>query len=99
MSLVSVRGLPESAAARDLGMPYKKAWMLLDSINRGFTERVATAAPGGTKGGGAALTPFGEEVLQRYRRLAKQAAEMAADEIMALGRRTRPRPPTCQFER
>ena len=50
MSLVSVRGLPESAAARDLGMPYKKAWMLLDSINRGFTERVATAAPGGTKG-------------------------------------------------
>ena len=80
-------------------MPYKKAWMLLDSINRGFTERVATAAPGGTKGGGAALTPFGEEVLQRYRRLAKQAAEMAADEIMALGRRNTAQTAHLPFQR
>ncbi len=35
-----------SAAARDMGMSYKRAWMLLDSINQAFTEPVVTAAPG-----------------------------------------------------
>ena len=52
-----------SAAARDMGMSYKRAWVLLDSINRAFTEPVVTAAPGGAGGGGASLTPFGAEVL------------------------------------
>src|SRR6516164_5459877 len=42
-----------SAAARDMGMSYKRAWVLLDSINRAFTEPVVTAAPGGAGGGGA----------------------------------------------
>ena len=78
-----------SAAARDTGMPYKKAWILLDSINNAFTERVATAATGGPSGGGATLTPFGAEVLERYQRLARQAAKMAADDMKALGRRAR----------
>src|SRR4249920_3182877 len=53
-----------SAAARDMGMSYKRAWVLLDSINRAFTEPVVTAAPGGAGGGGASLTPFGVEVLE-----------------------------------
>src|SRR5215218_3921193 len=78
-----------SAAARDMGMPYKRAWMLLDSMNQAFTEPVITAAPGGA-GGGATLTPFGAEILERYRRVAEQAADMAADDIAALARRTRP---------
>jgi len=50
-----------SAAARDMGMSYKRAWVLLDSINRAFTEPVVTAAPGGASGGGANLTPFGAD--------------------------------------
>ena len=79
-----------SAAARDMGMPYKRAWVLLDSMNQAFTEPVITAAPGGAGGGGATLTPFGAEVLERYQRVAKQAAEMAADDIAALARRARP---------
>jgi len=37
-----------SAAARDMGMSYKRAWVLLDSINQAFTEPVVTAAPGGS---------------------------------------------------
>jgi putative restriction endonuclease len=48
-----------SAAARDMGMSYKRAWVLLDSMNQAFTEPVVTAAPGGPGGGGAVLTPFG----------------------------------------
>jgi molybdate transport system regulatory protein len=43
-------------------MDYKRAWMLLDSINQAFTEPVTDAASGGPKGGGAVLTPFGAEI-------------------------------------
>ena len=73
-----------SAAARDMGMSYKRAWLLLDSINQAFTELVVTAAPGGAGGGGATLTPFGTEVLERYRRIYERAAATAADDIEAL---------------
>jgi molybdate transport system regulatory protein len=79
-----------SAAARDMGMSYKRAWLLLDSINRAFTEPVVTAAPGGAGGGGAMLTPFGAELLERYRRICDQATATAADDIAALTRRARP---------
>src|SRR5208282_3328233 len=76
-----------SAAARSMGMSYKRAWLLLDSMNQAFTEPVVTAAPGGTHGGGASLTAFGAEVLERYRRLEKTVAQLAGDDIAALGRR------------
>jgi molybdate transport system regulatory protein len=79
-----------SAAARQMGMSYKRAWLLLDSINRAFTDAVVTAAPGGAGGGGATLTPFGAEVLERYQRIHDRAAVMAADNVAALARRTRP---------
>src|SRR5712671_5208631 len=69
-----------SAAARDMGMSYKRAWVLLDSMNQAFTEPVVTAAPGGAGGGGASLTAFGAEVLERYRRIHDRAAATAADE-------------------
>src|SRR5438270_4645804 len=70
-----------SAAARDMGMSYKRAWVLLDSINRAFTEPVVTAAPGGAGGGGASLTPFGAEVLQRYNRILDRTATNAVDDL------------------
>ena len=79
-----------SAAARDMKMSYKRAWMLLDSMNRAFTEPVVTAAPGGTHGGGASLTAFGVELLERYRRIEKEAADLAREDIAALARRAHP---------
>ena len=79
-----------SAAAREMGMSYKRAWLLLDSMNQAFTEPVVTAAPGGAGGGGATLTPFGAEVLKRYRDIHDRAAAMAADDLAALARRARP---------
>jgi molybdate transport system regulatory protein len=79
-----------SAAAREMGMSYKRAWLLLDSMNRAFTELVVTAAPGGAGGGGATLTPFGAEVLERYSRVHDQAAALAADDMAARARRARP---------
>lgn len=81
-----------SAAARGMGMDYKRAWTLLDSLNRAFDTPVAVAAPGGARGGGAALTPFGTELLARYRRLEAAAAGIAAEDLAALAARTLPDP-------
>src|SRR5271155_3468971 len=78
-----------SAAAREMGMSYKRAWVLLDSINQAFTEPVVTAAPGGAGGGGAILTAFGAEVLERYRRILDRAVTNAVDDLAALARKAR----------
>src|SRR6478672_9366069 len=79
-----------SAAARGMGMSYKRAWLLLDSMNQAFTELVVRAAPGGAGGGGATLTPFGAEVLERYRHIHDRATATAADDLAALVPRARP---------
>jgi molybdate transport system regulatory protein len=91
MLLQSIRDTGSiSAAAREMGMSYKRAWLLLDSMNQAFTEAVVAAAPGGAGGGGATLTPFGAEVLERYRRIHDRAAAKAAEDLAALARRARP---------
>jgi molybdate transport system regulatory protein len=79
-----------SAAARDMGMSYKRAGLLLDSINRAFTEPVVTAAPGGAGGGGASLTAFGAAVLERCNRILSRAAANAVDDLASLARRAGP---------
>src|SRR5713101_7577898 len=79
-----------SAAARDMAMSYKRAWLLLDSMNEAFTEPVITAAPGGAGGGGATLTAFGAEVLERYRRIEARATAVADDDVAVLAQRARP---------
>jgi molybdate transport system regulatory protein len=73
-----------SAAAREMGMSYKQAWLLLDSLNAAFNKPVVAAATGGHHGGGARLTPFGEDVLGRYRRMVARAADMFAADLDAL---------------
>lgn len=58
-----------SEAARRLRFSYRRAWMLLDSMNRRWPKPVVTTAVGGRKGGGARLTPVGKSVLAAYRDL------------------------------
>jgi molybdate transport system regulatory protein len=79
-----------SAAAREMGMSYKRAWLLLDSMNQAFTEPVTTAAPGGAGGGGAVLTAFGAEVLECYRRIDGRAASSSGEDLAILAKRARP---------
>lgn len=79
-----------SAAARAMGMDYKRAWLLVDSINRAFDTPAVERLTGGPRGGGASLTTFGEELLARYRRLQDAAAELATDDLKALERRALP---------
>jgi molybdate transport system regulatory protein len=56
-----------SAAARALGMSYRRAWLLLHSVDEAFNERVVALSIGGKDGGGARLTPFGTQLIQAYR--------------------------------
>ena len=56
-----------SGAARAMGMSYRRAWLLLEALNAMFAEPVAATSHGGRRGGGASVTPFGLEVIQRYR--------------------------------
>ncbi|MCC6532524.1 MAG: LysR family transcriptional regulator [Burkholderiales bacterium] len=75
-----------SAAARKLGMSYRRAWLLVDAMNRAFRQPVITTATGGREGGGTELTPTGEEVVRRYRKIEALAAAAAAREIGALAK-------------
>ena len=79
-----------SAAARGMEMSYKRAWLLLDSINQAFETPAVVAATGGQHGGGAQLTDFGRELLGRYRRLEAQAEKAAAADLAALEGVARP---------
>jgi molybdate transport system regulatory protein len=91
MLLQSIRDTGSiSAAARDMRMSYKRAWLLLDSMNRAFDVPVVMAAPGGAGGGGAALTAFGAEVLRRYREIEGRAAATAAADLAPLARHALP---------
>jgi molybdate transport system regulatory protein len=62
-----------SQAGRSLGMSYRRAWLLVDDMNRCFRERVVTAQTGGSQGGGAALTAFGQKLIHKYRTIETQA--------------------------
>lgn len=72
-----------SAAARSMGMSYKKAWYLLDTMNRCFREPLIEAEKGGRSRGGAKLTPMGERLLHLYRAIETKAADAVADEMSA----------------
>ena len=72
-----------SAAARSLGMSYRRGWLLVHSLNEGFRQPLVALNVGGRDGGGAALTPFGAELLARYRAF-ERASRRAA--VPAKGR-------------
>ena len=71
-------------------MSYRRAWMLIDELNRMFAEPLIETKHGGTAGGGAELTAFGQRVVERYRSIEAKAlaagAEDLADLAAALGR-------------
>lgn len=85
-----------SQAGRLLDMSYRRAWLLIADMNRSFSEPVVTAQPGGSQGGGAVLTPFGESVIEKYRLIesrAMAAAKPQLHDLMASWRGLAPRKP------
>ncbi len=81
-----------SAAARAMGMDYKRAWMLIDSLNQAFTSPAVERTTGGTGGGGAVLTPLGADLVARYRKLEARVAKLAAADLRVLERRACQKP-------
>lgn len=73
-----------AAAARSLGIPYKRAWLLIDSLNGGFGQPVVATATGGKGGGGTSLTTLGQELVAAYDALEKRLNAEAAPELEAL---------------
>lgn len=73
-----------SGAARDMGMSYKRAWDLVDTMNRCFKHPLVATATGGSHGGGAHVTDFGMDVLRRYRDMETKANESVREELQAL---------------
>lgn len=73
-----------AAAARSLGLPYKRAWLLIDSLNEGFGRPVVETATGGKGGGGASLTPLGQQLIERYDALETSPNASAGKELQAL---------------
>src|SRR5689334_14666391 len=72
------------SAATELGMSYNRAWQLVTACNHLFRHPLVTSARGGGTGGGAALTPLGEEVLARYTRMETACREATAADWNAL---------------
>ena len=73
-----------SQAGRQLGMSYRRAWLLVDDMNRCFREPVVTAQPGGSQGGGAALTEFGQDLVRSYRAIVAEATAATETRVNAL---------------
>jgi len=71
-------------AAQALGMSYRRAWLLLDGLNRSFTEPASTASIGGQGGGGVTLTPFGLEIIRAYRTAAVAIESAARRDLEAI---------------
>lgn len=75
-----------SAAGRQLGLSYRKAWLMVDEMNRCFASQVVEKAQGGAQGGGAKVTELGKTALERYR-VIQQKAQAAIEEDLADFRR------------
>ena len=73
-----------SAAARKLDMSYRRAWLLVEQINAALRAPAVAAATGGRQGGGAALTPTGEQVVALYRTIERAAHASAGKEFRAV---------------
>ena len=75
-----------SAAARQLGMSYRRAWVLIDEVNRSLSSPAVNTSTGGAHGGGAVLTSVGERLVRHYRAVESTARVAAAADITALTR-------------
>ena len=73
-----------AAAGRRMGMSYKRAWRLAETLNETFDGPLIEASKGGVAGGGAHLTPLGQRVLDAYRALEAAASEAGADPVETL---------------
>jgi molybdate transport system regulatory protein len=73
-----------SQAGRELGMSYRRAWLLINDLNQCFRQAVVATKPGGAQGGGASLTDFGERLISDYRSIEASALRSARSRLRDL---------------
>ena len=73
-----------TGAAKRLDMSYRRAWLLLDEMNRSVRRPVVDSAKGGAAGGGSALTDAGRQLIALYRHIEQTAAAACRDDIRKL---------------
>ncbi len=73
-----------SGAGRAHKMSYRRAWLLVEELNKAFSEPLVAAHPGGAGGGGASLTPAGERIVTLYREAEQKMRQAAVEEIEGL---------------
>ena len=66
-----------SQGARNIGMSYRRAWLLVESLKHSFREPVTLACKGGKVGGGMLVTEFGDALIKNYRELERDFATLA----------------------
>lgn len=74
-----------SAAAREMDMSYRRAWLLVEAMNQMFTRPLVVATPGGVRGGGAEVTEFGLQVAAAYRRIEERTHAAILEELAPFG--------------
>jgi molybdate transport system regulatory protein len=70
-----------SAAAREMGMSYRRAWLLIEDMNRCFRQPLVETATGGARGGGSSLTEAGRDVLHRYLAVERKANKLVKSDM------------------
>ena len=73
-----------TAAAKSLDMSYRRAWLLLDELNRSLEQPAVDSAKGGLQGGGSSLTDVGRLLITLYRRIEHRAETSCRDDITRL---------------
>jgi len=70
-----------AGAARRMGMSYRRAWLLVETMNQSFKTPLVLAERGGPRGGGTRLTEAGREALRRYRAMEAKAQKTLARDM------------------
>jgi len=70
-----------SAAARTMGMSYRRAWQLVDALNASFSQPVVLTATGGRRGGGAVVTAMGKRLVKLYRAMENKASSAISGDL------------------
>jgi len=73
-----------TAAAKFLGMSYRRAWLLVEEINKSLVLPATEAEGGGFRGGGTRLTDVGREIIRRYQAAEDAAMQAAGEHIHAM---------------
>lgn len=73
-----------SKAAKSIGMSYKKAWTLMDAVNKSAKEAVVTKTIGGQQGGGTVITPYGKKLILAFDTVNKNCWAFLDDQLKTL---------------